>query len=275
MNFRHMILPTTLAALLALTVGCEWTGTSSDEAWNDAYSWVNFSGSYRLYNAISPTDDSTDTTEQVQYAVKKPQTVESNGGANYSGTLANRPVVEGSVTLYIGPATLTDQGDGTLAGINNNKISGSINYITGAWSANTSSEVVDGSTFRATYAYKVTGTVTVPGQAGSAITTVNVNQKGNLLTMTDNQGVVYEGRVTGASVPSDTLQAGNIRLNFEVKAGNGAKIIGTLSGDWTGGEYGTLSNRSLLGTYWKNKNSVDLQGASGSISITPLPLTSN
>lgn len=275
MKFRHTILPTTLAALLALTVGCEWTGTSSDEAWNDAYSWVNFSGSYRLYNAISPTDDSTDTTEQVQYVVKESQTVESNG-ANYSGTLANRPVVEGSVTLYIGAATLTDQGDGTLAGkINNNTISGSINYITGAWSANTYSAVANGSTFRATYAYKVTGTVTVPGQAGSAITTVNVNQKGNLLTMTDNQGVVYEGRVTGASVPSDTLQAGNIRLNFEVKAGNGAKIIGTLSGDWTGGEYGTLSNRSLLGTYWKNKNSVDLQGASGSISITPLPLTSN
>ncbi|NLF23489.1 MAG: hypothetical protein GX590_10055, partial [Lentisphaerae bacterium] len=90
-----------------------------------------------------------------------------------------------------------------------------------------------------------------------------------------NNGTVFSGRVTGANVPSDSRSSGNVRLNFEVTASNNAKIIGTLSGDWSGGVSGMLANRSLLGNYFYRSNKADIQAASGSIAITPQPVTSN
>ena len=87
--------------------------------------------------------------------------------------------------------------------------------------------------------------------------------------------MVYNGRITGANVPSDSSTAGNVRLNFEVTAANGAKIIGTLSGDWSGGENGRLANRLLRGTYIRGGTRVEVQGVSGSVAITPMPITSD
>ncbi|NLF85565.1 MAG: hypothetical protein GX571_05615, partial [Lentisphaerae bacterium] len=55
MRQRNVLLTSAVAAVIGLTVGCEWTGTSSEESWNDAYAWVNFSGTYRLYNAVAAT----------------------------------------------------------------------------------------------------------------------------------------------------------------------------------------------------------------------------
>lgn len=272
MKFRHTILPTTIAALLALTIGCEWTGTSSDEAWNDAYAWVNFSGTYRLYNTVSAEPDEEIPTEET--IVVPTTTVGSTtyGETKYTGKLPHAPIA-GTLVLKIDDYLLTDTGAGTLTGMGG--AVGTIVYGTGAWTADTGSGTGANKPITVSYAYKKAGTQIVPGSDGSSILTLIVSQKGNLLTFTDNLGTVYSGRVTQANVPAESQQAGNIRLNFEVTADNKAKIVGTLSGDWSGGTAGTLANRSLLGTYWRGKNSVDLQGASGSISITPLPLTSN
>ena len=265
-----------VAAIVGLTVGCEWTGTSSEESWNDAYSWVNFSGTYRLYNTVDATPGSSGTTSTSTKTAEVSNENHGNTTATdtYSGTLRRLPVVEGSVSLNIGGTVFTDQGGGVLSGGQG----GTVNYVTGYWSARLAGLPLVGLAIRASYSYSYEGTDTTPGTPatpGSTITYFTINQQGNLLTFTDNQGVVYSGRVTGANVPSESRTAGNVRLNFEVTAANGAKIVGTLSGDWSGGTSGTLSNRSLLGTYSRGGNHVDLQGASGSISITPLAVTSN
>ena len=274
---RNVLLTGAVAAVICLSVGCEWTGTSSEESWNDAYSWVNFSGTYRLYNTVPATPGTPGTPSETETEVpvsNESQGLTTVGGTGYNGQVAKRPVVAGSLTLNVGGYVFNDDGSGTLTG----GASGTINYGTGAWSADTGSGTGGGLPIRATYSYLQAGTIITPGTPGtpgSAITSLTVHQQGNLLTFTDNNGVVYSGRVTGANVPSDSRTAGNVRLNFEVSAGNGAKIIGTLSGDWSGGASGTLANRLLRGTYSRGGTHVELQGASGSISITPRPITSD
>jgi hypothetical protein len=274
---RNVLLTGAVAAVICLSVGCEWTGTSSEESWNDAYSWVNFSGTYRLYNTVPATPGTPGTPSETETEVpvsNESQGLTTVGGTVYNGQVAKRPVVAGSLTLNVGGYVFNDDGSGTLTG----GASGTINYGTGAWSADTGSGTGGGLPIRATYSYLQAGTIITPGTPGtpgSAITSLTVHQQGNLLTFTDNNGVVYSGRVTGANVPSDSRTAGNVRLNFEVTAGTGAKIIGTLSGDWSGGVSGTLANRLLRGTYSRGGTHVELQGASGSISITPRPITSD
>jgi len=279
MRQRNVLLTSAVAAVIGLTVGCEWTGTSSEESWNDAYAWVNFSGTYRLYNAVAATPGTPFTPSETETETEVPVSNESQGlttvgGTGYNGQVAKRPVVAGSLTLNVGGYVFNDDGSGTLTG----GASGTINYGTGAWSADTGSGTDGGLPIRATYSYLQTGTIInpgTPGTPGSAITTFTVNQQGNLLTFTDNNGTVFSGRVTGANVPSDSRSSGNVRLNFEVTASNNAKIIGTLSGDWSGGVSGMLANRSLLGNYFYRSNKVEIQAASGSISITPRPVTTD
>ena len=279
MRQRNVLLTSAVAAVIGLTVGCEWTGTSSEESWNDAYAWVNFSGTYRLYNAVAATPGTPGTPSETETEVpvsNESQGLTTVGGTGYNGQVAKRPVVAGSLTLNVGGYVFNDDGSGVLSGADG--ISGTITYGTGAWSVDTGSGTGGGLPIRATYSYLQTGTIInpgTPGTPGSAITTFTVNQQGNLLTFTDNNGTVFSGRVTGANVPSDSRSSGNVRLNFEVTASNNAKIIGTLSGDWSGGVSGMLANRSLLGHYFYRSNKVDIQAASGSIAITPQPVTSN
>ena len=35
-----------MIALIAALTGCDWESTDHSSSWNDAYSWVNFSGRY-------------------------------------------------------------------------------------------------------------------------------------------------------------------------------------------------------------------------------------
>ena len=274
---RNVLFTGAMAALIGLTVGCEWTGTSSEESWNDAYSWVNFSGTYRLYDLVeaTPGTDPTESTTTTEIdVINENQGSTIDGVDSYSGALHNTPVVAGSVTITINGVPFVDNGTEVLVGANG----GTIKYGTGAWTAKTVGSPDPNRDIRASYTYVKSGTVVVPGNpgtTGSTITQFTVNQQGNLLTFTDNNGVVYNGRVTGANVPSESRSAGNVRLNFEVTAGNGARIIGTLSGDWSGGTTGTLSNRLLRGTYSRGGTHVELQGASGSVAITPQPVTTD
>jgi hypothetical protein len=198
------------------------------------------------------------------------------GRRAYPYKLDHRPVKAGSLTIRLGDYTAQDQGTGNLEGAGIE--SGTINYATGDGSVTLIDGPGDkdsGKAITAAFVVIVEGTPPDPKKPGTALTQITINQQGNLLTFVDNNGVVYNGRTTGANVPSDSRSAGNVRLNFEVTAANGAKIIGTLAGDWSGGEYGTLANRLLRGTYMRGGTRAELQGASGSIAITPRPITSD
>ncbi len=252
---------------LAFWTGCEWTGSGSEDSWNDSYSWVNFSGTYQLYNSVATGGGSNVT----QIAVSNEgQGATSLGQLNYNGTLTRRPVVAGSVTINIGGISFHDNGSGGLTGGNG----GTITYATGQWSAQLAENIAQGSAIAASYSYLATSSSAISGDR--VITVLTVNQTGNMLSMRDNNGVVYSGKVTGASVPGDTsAPASNVRLVFEVRSENGAKINGTLSGDWSGageGGAGTLSNRHLEGTYISGKHTEEIRAASGSVSLTPTPI---
>jgi len=275
---RIGLLAGTICVLLG--TGCEWGGSGDEDFWDDSYSWLNFSGTYRLQNVVAPTPgapgSTTGTTTEVQVSNENQGSTGAGLTDSFAGVLDNSPIVAGSVTIIIAGVAFVDNGAEVLVGGNG----GTIKYGTGAWTAKTVGNPDAGQPITASYRYQKSGTIInpgTPGQAGSTITYLNVNQKGNLLTMTDNRGVVYNGRVTGASVPENGAEpANNVRMVFEV-SNDSAKIVGTLSGDWSGtgtAATGTLSNRELQGTYSSGGKHTDLLAVSGSVSLTPMAITS-
>lgn len=275
---RIGLLAGTICVLLG--TGCEWGGSGDEDFWDDSYSWVNFSGTYRLQNVVAATagtpGSNTTATTEIQVSNENQGSTGAGLTDSFAGVLDNSPIVAGSVTIIIAGVAFVDNGAEVLVGGNG----GTIKYGTGAWTAKTVGNPDAGQPITASYRYQKSGTIInpgTPGQAGSTITYLNVNQKGNLLTMTDNRGVVYNGRVTGASVPENGAEpANNVRMVFEV-SNDSAKIVGTLSGDWSGtgtAATGTLSNRELQGTYSSGGKHTDLLAVSGSVSLTPMAITS-
>ncbi len=263
-----------------LGAGCEWGGSGDEDFWDDSYSWLNFSGTYRLQNAVPATEgtpgSSTTTMTEVEINNENQGTTGAGLTDTFGGVLGNSPIVAGSVTIFVAGVAFVDNGAEVLVGGNG----GTIKYGTGAWSANTVGNPDPDKPITASYRYQQSGTIITPGtpgEGGSPLTYFNVNQQGNLLTLSDNRGVVYNGRVTGASVPENGFEpANNVRLVFEV-SNDKSKIVGTLSGDWSGtgtAASGTLSNRQLQGTYSSGGKQTDIMAVSGSVSLTPMAITS-
>ena len=110
----------------------------------------------------------------------------------------------------------------------------------------------------------------------SPITWLNLTQKGNLLTFQDNTGMVYSGKITGASCPNADnegyITAAHIRFTYEATSTSNSKIklSGTLSGDWSGGSSktsGTLSNRTIDASYTRGRGATQFMAVSGSVTI--------
>ncbi len=251
-----------LLACSAALVGCDWGGVSSDESWSDAYSWANFTGNFKLVTEVTTSGGSTAPT------VNNSKTFSySSGRSEYPTAQAN--LTPGTVTVAIGSYNLKDDGAGNLTSVTPG-LSGSVKYTTGVVAISVGFAVAEGTAVKITYSY--TGTAPL-------ITSINVNQKGNLLTMTDNRGTSYSGKITGASCPTVNeggyTQAGQVRFSFEVAANDGSTISGSLSGDWSGSstaKSGVLSNRVMDATYNDGKSTSAFQAASGSVEITPKPI---
>lgn len=282
-----------LTAMVALC-GCDWSGTGDGGSWNDSYSWANFTGVYRSpsggtivnQNTNEPTTTTSDGTTSTTVA----KTTEKFGSSR-NGVLG-RPPVAGSVSVVASgktsdkfetPFTLTftDDGSGTLVASDTTYGSnGSVNYSTGNWSVNWQGVTMTSVTV--SYAYEVQGTAGASskkgGSSGEMIYSFNVVQAGNKLTITDSNGTVYSGQITGANVPPDTTQAGSVRLPFEASAANGTKLVGAFNGDWSGADattgQGTLSNRLLEGTY-VGRTSASIYAVSGSVSLAAPVVSSN
>ena len=261
MNFMAAI------ACVAVLTGCDWGGVDSDESWNDSCSWLNFSGTYQLSDAGKIPGGAGATG--VKTVSKK---FSGDRMAGMPGVVSDigSGIVPGSVTIAVTDAhsnyTLEDNGQGAVAG--EGGTSGTINYLTGAWSVNLGGEKVDNPTVAVTYSFNGG---TSGSDAGISITFLHVTQKGNLLTMRDSNGTTYSGRITGASTPKDgSMAAQDVRVSFEVASASGVKIVGHFSGDWSGapaGAAGVLSNRLISATISNGNGHDDVHGVASAISL--------
>lgn len=266
-----------MAAVAAILTGCDWGG-AGDGTWNDAYSWANFSGTYNLARTISTSSEEGGSSVDDPKYVPGVANFKAADGNVQSFKMPYGKIKPGTVKIAIGDLfTYHDDGKSGLAGEQKTAGSGTIDYDTGAWSITTAgaAKIPGGSKINCTFEYVgSTGDSGNPKDNGAVtITWINVNQQGNVFTFTDNKGVVYSGKITGASMPgSGYTVAGNIRLSFEVTAANGGKIVGSFNGDWSGASdasSGTLYNRSMNATYRRGKSSEQINAVSGSVAITP------
>ncbi len=269
-------------AMLVAVAGCDWEAGSSADSTSTRYGAVNFSGIYRasggavLISNYTTVDTSTNTvTETIgKTAAGKPV---------YAGTFGRTPVIASTVQITVGSIVVTDDGSGALAG---GGVTGTIIYATGAWSIDLSP--VDRSnelTIRATYQYEAAGTPNTPsgttGVSGRPIFALNVDQQGNNLTISDNNGATYTGKigslrdVSGGSLntpnSSGTL-SGEVIADFRASgvsaAGVKVTIVGTLQATaatatdaTTGATTTTVSGRKMLGTWIEpNGRTGDING---------------
>lgn len=258
------------AACVVSLSGCDWGG-AHENTWNDAYSWLNFTGTYKLANAVQITNE------------EEPQVSLLSGSFNFKTSSASMSVAHtlnpvgigvdpGSFSVKIGDQVGTDDKNGNIVG----SFNGTINYSSGAWSVNC--KVLAGTSVSENWKYKVQGTMPIdpknPTKTQSLITYLHVNQNGNVLYMTDSNGVKYQGKITGASVPNSTGHGyeipGDAYVSFDVSAANGAHIVGTLNGQWSGAmspNSGVLSGRTLNATLQSGRTSTDFYGVGGDRTI--------
>lgn len=278
------------AACVVSLSGCDWGG-AHENTWNDAYSWLNFTGTYKLANAVqvaatSTEDDggsvSSETTESQYPGSMSFKT--SSATKIVSGVVnqVGQGVVPGTFSVNVGGKIVgSDDKAGGIAGTGIAK--GSIDYSSGTWSVECATAAPAGVSVSVTWKYKVQGMQPVdpkkPEKAQSIMTYLHVNQNGNVLYMTDSNGVKYQGKITGASVPNSTghgyENAGSAYVSFDVSAANGAHIVGTLNGQWSGAmspNSGVLSGRTLNATYQSGRSSADFYGIGGDMTIS-LPNT--
>ena len=265
---------------LTLLAGCEWEGSGSDNTWNDAHGWINFSGMYR---------DPAGQYLVREHGLSTPQSASQSLGtgstnfiATFSGTLSHTPIVKGSVSVTDGNETFSDpSGSGTLTG--NKGGTGSVNYQTGAVTVDFFSSPAPGNSIIASYQYFPTGTAEnpQPGGSGVEIFTFNVTQTGNSLVFVDNHGAQYSGSSTHVNTAGgdDTgFTSGQLAMGFHVEgrssSGQAITITGTFTGDYAApagtGQSGTLNNMTMQGTWIEESGSTgDIVGVAGSNTLTP------
>ncbi len=275
-----------VAVVTMSLAGCEWGNTSSGDSVNSRYDWANFNGVYRGDNGAIVSDytisGGSTAGGSVRVSNERVGTGVS-GQSKYSGTVAGHPVEANSFQVRVGVFTLADIGGGVLSGSGK---TGHISYDSGAWSIDLAGESPSaGAAILASYAYTQGASVDAGGAnsgvSGNPIYTFNVNQDGNSVTLTDNNGAVYKGKIksvrTSGGMNQDNREATQssqsgtqtpnpgevVTANFEVSgtsaAGKSVKIVGAFAG-LVGGNYtgntalggGTkmwLQNRRMDGTW--------------------------
>ena len=273
-----------IASLAAIAFsGCEWGGVH-ENTWNDGYSWANFTGTYRFTKAVvflpnqveeeedtseTETTTTTTTTEYKTINNKVTTTMKTDTTADGVVPAGDSGIVPGSfkVTVHAksGSVTVVDDGSGNVGG-------GKVSYETGVWNINSISFYAQkGDKVTIEYAYRNKKVIppvvdpdpkpgTYPNYSMVNLSYLKVTQQGNKLTMSGDSGIVYTGRLTGASTPTDGyVAAQTVRLSFEVSSANGDTITGHFSGNWSGAadkNYGTLSDRQIHGTHSRAGNFV-------------------
>ncbi len=291
---RFALIGMALAAVAAGLVGCEWNTGEDASSWSSAYDWVNFSGVYRGSTTIPLDPDYVPGVTNV-YGESESNWTMPIRGTRRSGVVSHGNIVPGSVTVSCNGANLSDsQSNGILTGNG----SGTINYASGAWSIEIDAAYADydkENPIAVSYAYQV-----VTDESGSEFSTsevdaysFNVDHNGQYLTLVDNVGAAYTGRIkkmqssSGAQNTDIEQVAGDeesqgahakityyeselpangdlVVASFEV-SGSGGKIVGTLSGLVN---QGVITERLLDGTKITAGSTDDIYAFAPAVTIT-------
>ena len=276
MHFRFSHLVLFSAAALAFS-GCEWGG-AHENTWNDGYSWLNFTGTYTLSELAALTSSGSTSSEEESSSTSTTVSTASftshgtKSGKTFTGSIhlkGNNPEIKSFTVSLGGMGTAT--GDPATGQITGDSITGS--FTTTTWSisySGNSAGMPDSATATGTYTYQ--GVPTPPGPTGTTISYLHVTQKGNVLTITDSAGTVYNGRTTGSSGPANGYEnAGSASMSFEASSSGGGRIVGSLTGVWSGSTdktHGTLSGRTVHATISTHGSNVDVVGTAPSIVLT-------
>jgi hypothetical protein len=277
---------TFIVALSSIFVGCDWTSGGGVDSWNERWNWVNFSGTYRGISGGVLVTDFTGTPGTPGAQFDRSERVGTGNGSSttFAGSLSKVPVIPGSLTISGDAFSLRDNGTGSLA---NERGSGSIEYSTGRWSISLQAAPDNGSAITASYSYTVEGSEGTgapgPGSSGAAIRSFTVQQEGNRIVITDNNGAVYQGNLgsvrgsggyngVGERPVGETIIA-QFSASGVSRAGREVKITGSLEGTIAsgGGTQTTMINRRMVGTWVEaGGRTGDINGQTGPISLAPV-----
>ena len=195
----------------------------------------------------------------------------TKSGKTFTGSIhlkGNNQEIKSFTVSLGGMGTAT--GDPATGQITGDSITGS--FTTTTWSisySGNSAGMPDSAIATGQYTYRG---VEPPGPPGVTISYLHVTQKGNVLTITDSAGTVYNGRTTGSSGPANGYEnAGSASMSFEASSSGGGRIVGSLTGVWSGSSdktHGTLSGRTIHATISTHGSNVDVVGTAPSIVLT-------
>ena len=253
-----------IASLAAVAFsGCEWGGVH-ENTWNDGYSWADFTGTYRMVNAViipqSTAEEGIVEDEVLHTDGTGNGTMASSSSASGTVSPVGLRIEKGTFQMSIGPKSVQDINANGVLYCEGNSV-GSVSYSTGGWSISEYLGVAGGTPITIRYHYWTKGGVPpISGEQTVPISFLNVIQQGNKFTMTGDSGMKYTGRMTSSNVGKDDyVAARTVNISFEVSSANGQRMVGTFSGVWSGASdthYGVLSNRKLDATHSRAGNLV-------------------
>lgn len=279
-------------AAAGLLAGCEWsTSSEHNDSWSDSYNWVNFSGTYRSASGGMLVTDYT-STPSTPGATNTYTSTESGGSLaagslSASGKASKHPIVPKSFTIQVGSdVTLADNdGTGTLSGSGG---TGTVSYDAGTWSF-TLADTQWASWKRnitIAYAYQVgnsgSSSGTKSGSSGKAIYSFVVAQQGEKLTITDNNGAAYKGRIGELRSTSGVTSTNTMPRDGDVivatfstsgtsAAGKQVTITGTFQGNVASSVF---TGRTMQGTWIEAGGKTgDINGTTTSVAIAPTAST--
>ena len=283
------IIPGSFSAVIGdVTLADDGNGTLGGDGGSGTVSYAGGTWSIKVDRGSS--SETVSTSESGGY-------LDANQTAR-SGMLGNTPIVPKSVTITVGDITMSDDGEGNLTGTGVK--SGSVSYDGGAWSFTLSDKYSSTSPRKVTvaYAYSVSvvdgkreviirygysvsnsggGGSAQAGSTGKTIYSFVVAQQGQNLTITDNNGAKYTGRIsslrsTSGVAPTNSLprDGDTIVASFSTQgtsaAGKKVTITGTFQGTVA---TSVFTGRTMQGTWIESGGKTgDINGTAGAVSIS-------
>lgn len=235
----------TFGLMAAILTGCEggWQFGGSAQNynvgdWKDVSGvYIGTAGKYLVSNYTGIGAVSSNTVQETVGSTVGGQTV-------YSGSLSKTPVTAGTFSISIaGIASGHSSAAGAITGTGLAATGSTVDFNTGFWTITLSAAPAAGGV-------DIVATYNAPGSnssgAGSSGVTISaftIQQSGNQLIVTDNNGSVYKGTI-GATSPAST-NATYATYGYDVSgvsaAGFNVEMVGTF--------YTSSTNSAMSGTW--------------------------